>query len=65
MSKKTLGPNRVLHKSVCDCSTCQELRDGTSCEQCGGPVLVIESETTFSRKCQHCGAAGTVPKATL
>ena len=63
MSKTITESGRVLHKKNCDCEVCQDLRDGTSCEQCGGPVLVVESDRSHARTCQHCGASGTVLKS--
>lgn len=66
MTKTTIteGGN-VLHKSNCDCDVCRELRNGTECEQCDGPVLIKENEKCYSRVCQYCGASGVVLKSEL
>jgi len=63
VSKTVTEGGRLLHRADCTCAVCQELRDGTVCEACGGPVLVVESDRAYRRTCQHCGATGTVPKS--
>ena len=63
MSKSITESGRVLHRANCDCNVCRDLRDDTCCEQCDGPVLVVESDLVYARVCQHCGARGTMTKA--
>lgn len=52
----------AVHKKMCRCEVCEELQTG-ACEQCGSSVHVEETETTYARVCDDCGARGTKLKS--
>jgi len=63
MNTSVISESRVKHKRSCDCAACHDLRDGSECDQCGGPLVVVENSRVYSPTCLHCGASATVLKS--
>ena len=60
--KKVIAEGVTRHTGECDCVACQKLRDGNSCAECGGDVVVEETERQYQLVCRYCNARASFLK---